>query len=161
MSIDDSLTILNGALNTFNDEQPHLTDKQEIENELDFSSKIEQSIVSAEPRNLPNDDLNKEIIQRNAVELVDCEIDFAKQKVVNQLAQCQADPKEGAAQKIVLSIQQIVHQPKQNDSEAMQQAGIIEKTQRYGHILIWLNSSISKIFQSEFILIKRAVKAVH
>lgn len=133
MSIDDSLIILNGALNTFDDEQPHLSDKQEIENELEFSSKIEPAnpleVLSGEQSDSPNDDLNKAITQRDA-ELVDGDIEFAKQNNANQPAE--AVPKENAQEnaQVALSIQQIVDQAKLDDQEVMQEAGI-EKTPRY------------------------------
>lgn len=133
MSIDDSLIILNGALNTFDDEQPHLSDKQEIENELEFSSKIEPAnpleVLSGEQSDSPNDDLNKAITQRDA-ELVDGDIEFAKQNNANQSAE--AVPKENAQEnaQVALSIQQIVDQAKPDDQEVMQEADI-EKTPRY------------------------------
>lgn len=133
MSIDDSLIILNGALNTFDDDQPHLSDKQEIENELEFSSKIEPAnpleVHSGEQSDSPNDDLNKAITQRDA-ELVDGDIEFAKQNNANQSAE--AVPKENAQEnaQVALSIQQIVDQAKPDDQEVMQEAGI-EKTPRY------------------------------
>lgn len=132
MSIDDSMTILNGALNTINDEQPHLG--EEIENELDFSTTIEQSSVpptEAERK----DALNKETIQRKSADLV--EIEFAKQIAVEPT---QAQIKKNAQAKVILSIQSIVEQAiakqaigkqaiaKQSGSKENEQAN---KTHRY------------------------------
>ena len=128
MSIDDSLTILNGALNAINEQQAHLV--EEIENELDFSSKIEQPSVPAEGGNEQNDGRNNETIQRKSTDLV--EIEFAKQiaaanSTEPQPTKAQTKPEQA---KIILSIQSIVEQAvgKQSSSDESEQT---DQTDRY------------------------------
>ena len=118
MSIDDSLTILNGALNAI-EEQPRLTD--EPENALDLSSRIEQSSEPTESN--PQSHPDKAIIQREPVE-----IEFAKQNAEHTRA-----PTNEKVQEEVLSVQEIVEQvdPKPNDFKKIEQASI-DKIHRYG-----------------------------